>query len=181
MTLKDMTLKGIRRLVPLLMSLLIGFIALLSGRVLGSPLGRYEGQFTHYATVGRPDGSFRRMLIDADSATRVEPSQALPEGTTILMETWHSAERPSTVFVKTKQNGAWLYGSFPPGRPDLNVRTNATCHSCHQPFAAVDGTLTLPLLLTALETNQPQRSFCEKPGRRPCSPEDYQPDPASPF
>lgn len=154
----------------------MGMMALIGGMVLGSPLGSYEDQFIHYGTVDRPDGSFRRMLIDQTSLTQVQPDQPLPEGTTILMETWYSPDNLGTIFVKTKQDGDWLYGSFRPGQPDLSVRTNASCRSCHHPFQDIDSTLTLPLLLASLSTSEPQQAFCDRSGRRPCSPEDYQPN-----
>lgn len=156
-------------------------IVLLGGIALSSPLGSLQAEFVYYGTVERPDGSFRRMSIDAPSAAQVQtdrPNQPLPEGTTILMETWRSPERASRVFVKTKRQGIWEYGSFPAGQPDLSTRTRSSCHRCHAPFPSVDGTLSLPLLIAFLETDRPPTVTCDRPGRSPCDPETYHPDPA---
>ncbi len=166
--------RWIRGLTGVILAGIIG----ISGIALSSPLGDLQDQFVYYGTVERPDGSFRRMSIDQVSAPQVQPDQPLPEGTTILMETWYSPERASTVFVKTKQAGGWVYGSFRPGQPDLSAQERASCHRCHVPFQEVDGTLTLPLLIASLQTDQPPTVLCDRPGRLPCDPEAYQPDPA---
>lgn len=137
---------------------------------------RYDHPLAHYATVSRSDGSFRQMFIDENSMAAIQPGEPLPNGALIVMETWYSPETVGTVFVKQKQESEWQYGSFNPGQPNYQMRFSGSCHSCHVPFPETDFTLTKPLLEAALQTQQVQAAYCDRPGRTPCEPESYIPN-----
>ncbi|NJN57841.1 MAG: cytochrome P460 family protein [Leptolyngbyaceae cyanobacterium SL_5_9] len=92
-----------------------------------------------------------------------------------MMETWYSPETVGTVFVKQKQDGEWLYGSFNPTQPDYQMSFSGSCHRCHAPFPETDFTLTKPLLEAALQAQQVQTALCDRPGRIPCEPATYVP------
>jgi len=139
---------------------------------------KYDRSLIHYATVSRSDGSFRQMFVEESVVDAVHPGEPLPDNTLIVMETWYSPENVGTVFVKQKQDGEWLYGSFEPAQPNYQMSFSGSCHRCHAPFPATDFTLTKPLLEAALQTQQVQTAFCDRPGRTPCEPEIYVP-PAS--
>ncbi|MBD2260227.1 cytochrome P460 family protein [Pseudanabaena sp. FACHB-2040] len=136
---------------------------------------RYGRQWVHYGTVTRSDRSFREMFIAAENASQVKAGQPLPEGTLILMETWHAPESLGTVFIKQKRGGTWEYGSFSPAQPSYQVSLQNSCHSCHAPFPETDFTLTKPLLEAALQRQQVQVAYCDRAGRSPCTPESYLP------
>lgn len=127
---------------------------------LGKPL-------IHYATIARSDGSFRRFFVDEASLAATTPD-AMPDGTTIAMETFYGIENRSTVFIKEKQGGKWLYGSFEPGKPDwTSQKPKTVCHACHID-AANDLTFTLPSLIRFAARKKIERFVCEETGRVPC-------------
>ena len=122
----------------------------------------------HYATIARNDGSFRRLWIDGPSLAGIRRGEPLPDGTTIAMETFYGPKAATTVFIKRKEEGKWLYGSFEPGTPDWSdMKSKTVCHACHID-AATDLTFTLPVLAKFRETGAPQRFLCDQPGRVPC-------------
>lgn len=139
------------------------------------PQSKYDRNLVHYATVSRSDGSFRQMFVEQDAVAAIEPGEPLPDNTLIVMETWYSPENIGTVFIKQKQEGEWLYGSFNPAQPNYQMSFSGSCHGCHVPFSATDFTLTKPLLEAALQTQQVQTAFCDRAGRTPCNPEAYVP------
>ena len=124
----------------------------------------------HYATIARNDGSFRRLWIDAPSLAGIRRDAPLPDGTTIAMETFYGPTNRATVFIKRKEEGKWLYGSFEPGTPDwTDMKSKTVCHACHID-AAADLTFTLPVLAKFRQTGKPARFLCDQPGRVPCEP-----------
>lgn len=127
----------------------------------------------HYATIARNDGSFRRLWIDEPSLAGIRRGEPLPDGTTIAMETFYGPKQRATVFIKRKEEGKWLYGSFEPGTPDWSdMKSKTVCHACHID-AAVDLTFTLPVLAKFREGAAPLRFLCDQPGRVPCEPTFY--------
>jgi hypothetical protein len=139
------------------------------------PQLKYDRNLIHYATVSRSDGSFRQMFVEKSVIDILQPGEPLPDNTLIVMETWYSPENVGTVFVKQKQDGEWLYGSFEPAQPNYQMSFSGSCHRCHAPFPNTDFTLTKPLLEAALQTQQVQMAFCDRPGRTPCEPVTYVP------
>jgi hypothetical protein len=136
-------------------------------------LGR---SLVHYATIARDDGSFRRFWID--EAALAAPADALPDGTTIAMETFYGPQTRATVFIKEKQDGKWAYGSFEPGAPDwTGMKAKTVCHACHID-AAADLTFTLPTIAAFAASRTPARFVCERSGREPCEDAVYHPAPA---
>lgn len=129
----------------------------------------YGLELAAYATVRRDDGSYRRMLVSREILKQLTQQDALPNGTRILMETYYRPDQVSTVFHKQKVEAAWHYGSFPASRPDLSVRPQASCLSCHARAAETDFTFTLPSLSAAAEGRGPSDFVCERGGRSPCS------------
>lgn len=128
----------------------------------------------HFATVARSDGAFRRMSIDEASLAKAAAGAPLPDGTRIAMETFYGPGKPATVFIKEKQGGAWLYGSFEPGAPRWDgTKARTVCHACHID-AAEDLTFMLPVIARFKETRRPARFLCDEPGRVPCTPARYQ-------
>ncbi len=151
-------------------ALLAGASALAGGALqdLDPPSGELGRPLLHYATIARNDGSFRRFLVSGDALAPIEPGRPLPDGTAIAMETFYGPAGRSTVFVKEKRGGAWLYGSFEPGRPDwTGIKAKTVCHACHID-AAEDLTFTLPSLAAFRGTRSPQRFLCDRPGRTRC-------------
>lgn len=136
---------------------------------------KYDRSLIHYATVSRSDGSFRQMFVEESAIAAIQPGEPLPDDTLIVMETWYSPETVGIVFVKQKQDGEWLYGSFNPAQPDYQMSFSGSCHRCHAPFLETDFTLTKPLLEAALQTRQVQTALCNRPGRTPCEPATYVP------
>jgi hypothetical protein len=128
---------------------------------------------THYATVARSDGSFRRMWIDEASLAAARPGAPLPDGTRIAMETFYGADKAATVFIKEKRQGQWLYGSFEPGAPDwAALKSRTVCHSCHID-AEADLTFMLPVIAKFRDSRTPIRLVCAESGRVPCPPALY--------
>ena len=128
---------------------------------LGKPL-------THYATIARNDGSFRRLWIDESSLAAAEAGRPLPQGTIIAMETFYGPAGRSTIFAKVKQADGWLYGSFEPGKPDWQgLKSRTVCHSCHID-AAEDLTFTLPVIARFKADRRIARFLCDESGRVPC-------------
>ncbi len=122
---------------------------------------------THYATIARNDGSFRRFWVD-EPALKGMSAEALPDGTMIAMETFYGPQKPATVFIKQRQDGKWLYGSFEPGQPDWSgMKGKTVCHACHMD-AKADLTFTLPTLASFAASRLPLRLECPLPGREPC-------------
>lgn len=129
----------------------------------------------HYATIARDDGSFRRFSTDA--AALSAPPGALPDGTRIAMETFYGPDKAATVFIKEKQDGKWLYGSFEPGAPDwTGMKAKTVCHACHID-AAADLTFTLPTIAAFASAGKPARFVCPRSGREPCEDAVYHPAP----
>lgn len=126
-----------------------------------------------YATVRRDDGTYRRMLVSPEALPPIASGGPPPDGTRILMETYYTPGSASTVFHMQKVGGRWLYGSFPTGRPDLSVRAQATCLSCHAGAADSDLVFTLPSLRAAAGGAGPSDFRCERGGRTPCPAETY--------
>jgi hypothetical protein len=89
------------------------------------------------------------------------------------METWFGPDQ-STVYVRRKQNGAWLSGSFSPGSPNFAVAPNASCNNCHARAAVTDMTFTRPLLEKALQRQRLQVIACNEPSFTPCDLPVYQ-------
>ena len=134
---------------------------------------RYGLDLVPYATVRRPDGSYRRMLTQPEPLEALAAADTPPEGTRILMETYYQPGRVATVFHMQKVEGRWAYGSFPAGAPDLSTRPQASCLSCHGGAAATDLVYTLPSL-RAVAAGQSASDFtCERGGRSPCDAEVY--------
>lgn len=133
----------------------------------------YGLELASYAIVRRDDGTYRRMLVSPEALEQLPQGNVLPNGTRILMETFYQPDRVSTVFHKQKVEGAWHYGSFPASRPDLSVRPQASCLSCHARAAETDFTFTLPSLSAAAEGHGPSDFVCGRGGRSPCSLETY--------
>jgi hypothetical protein len=151
-------------------AMLAGASALAGGALqdLDPPPGDLGRPLLHYATIARNDGSFRRFLVDEAALARIEPGRPLPEGTAIAMETFYGPEGRSTVFIKEKRGGAWLYGSFEPGNPDwTGMKAKTVCHACHID-AAEDLTFTLPSLAGFRVKRSPSRFLCDQSGRIPC-------------
>lgn len=134
---------------------------------------RYGIPLVAYATVRRDDGTYRRMLIDPDILAGLAPGADLPDGTRILMETYYSPQRVSTVFHKLKSGGAWEYGSFAAARPDLDTRPQASCLSCHARAGGTDFTFTAPSIWAAAEGRGASDFGCSRGGRSPCGPATY--------
>jgi hypothetical protein len=123
---------------------------------------------THYATIARSDGAFRRLWIDEASLAKAEAGKPLPDGTTIAMETFYGPANRATVFVKVKQGDDWLYGSFEPGKPDWSgLKSKTVCHACHID-AAQDLTFTLPVIARFKAERRVARFLCKESGRVPC-------------
>jgi hypothetical protein len=104
------------------------------------PQLKYDRSLVHYATVSRSDGSFRQMFVEQDAIAAIQPGEPLPDSTLIVMETWYSPDSIGTVFIKQKQEGEWLYGSFNPAQPNYQMSFSGSCHRCHAPFSEADFT-----------------------------------------
>ncbi|WP_306118414.1 MULTISPECIES: hypothetical protein [unclassified Roseitalea] len=131
---------------------------------------RYGEDFVAYAIVRRTDGSFRRMLIAPEVLAAVQADAPLPEGTRILMETYHRPDRVGTVFHKLKAGGRWQYGSLSgTGRIDLATGPKASCLSCHARAAETDLTFTLPAIRAAAAGHGLSDFECGRGGRSPCA------------
>lgn len=126
-----------------------------------------------YVTVERTDGTYRRMLTQPQTLAAVGDGAPVPDGARIFMETYYSPGSVSTVFHKHKIDGQWHYGSFSASRPDLDVRPQASCLSCHADAAETDFVFTLPSLSAAAQCAGPGRFTCDRGGRRPCAPAVY--------
>lgn len=143
----------------------LAFAALQDEEPAVSDLGR---TLTHYATIARSDGAFRRLWIDEASLARAEAGAPLPDGTTIAMETFYGPANRATVFVKMKRGEDWLYGSFEPGQPDWSsLKSKTVCHACHID-AAEDLTFTLPVIARFKADRRVARFLCKESGRVPC-------------
>jgi hypothetical protein len=122
---------------------------------------------TQYATIARDDGSFRRFWVD-EASLKAMSAEALPDGAMIAMETFYGPQKPATIFIKQRQDGKWLYGSFEPGKPDWSgMKGKTVCHACHMD-AKADLTFTLPTLASFAASRKPLRFECPRPGREPC-------------
>lgn len=127
----------------------------------------YGPDLLAYATVERPDGTYRRMLVSPQALTGT-PDGAVPDGTRILMETYYRPGEVGTVFHKLKQNGRWEYGSFPASNPNLATRPQASCLSCHVGAADTDLTYTKPSLDRVASGGALEVFHCDRSGRQPC-------------
>ena len=109
------------------------------------------------------------MWIDEASLSNIQAGQALPDGTTIAMETFYGPQNRATVFAKVKQADGWLYGSFEPGKPDwAGLKSRTVCHSCHID-AQTDLTFTLPVIARFKNERKVVRFLCPQSGRVPCA------------
>lgn len=134
---------------------------------------RYGEELVVYALVDRSDGTYRRMLTSPEALELAKSCDPLPDGTRILMETFHAPGELSTVFHKQKVAGRWQYGSFNGlGEVDLSTRPQASCLSCHASAAETDFTFTRHAL-DAARSNGLSKSFCDRGGRKPCAASAY--------
>ena len=134
----------------------------------GEETEAYGLDLTHYATVRRSDGSYRRMLITSAALSAFKRSGALPNGTRILMETYYSPGVRSTVFHAEKHDGRWRYGSFGGARVDLSTRAQASCLSCHARAADRGFVFTRDSIERVAKGGAPADFRCDRSGRAPC-------------
>ncbi|MGK6314983.1 hypothetical protein [Neorhizobium sp. DT-125] len=159
-------------MVPSLVALL-AFLALISGAAAAFAVvaDNHSSGFTRYARVDRPDGTYRNMLVDnasLEALRRGGPAETM----TILMESF-SDDDLTTVFVKRRKEGRWTYGSIRPGEGLDAFRPSPPCATCHRAAGASDGTFTRPMLEGFVKTGAEQQTYCDRPGRSPCSPDVY--------
>jgi hypothetical protein len=141
----------------------------------------YRQQFIHYATVDCPKSQIvRKMYINPDSlktitasqAASQTPSQIVPVGTRIVMET-HAAhagtdgrlvpDRLNNLFVREKRvqphpnpdSGQWHSAWYSPSG-SLVSDNQSSCISCHTSVRERDYLFTLPALISAAQTSQAQ-------------------------
>ena len=136
-------------------------------------VGRYGLDLVPYTTVRRSDGTYRRMLTQPTTLAALAAGGPPPEGARILMETYYSPGRVSTVFHMEKRQGRWRYGSFPAAAPDLATRPQASCLSCHAGAADRDLVFTLPSLRAVAAGGAVSDFTCARGGRSPCDAETY--------
>lgn len=149
----------------------IGVVALASTSL--PQTDRYGEIYVTYAQVDRPNGTYRRMLVTPETLAANRPSEPLPDGTRILMESYYAPGEVGTVFHKQKVAGSWQYGSFSgEGEPRFETRPQASCLSCHATAAATDFTFTRPSLDVASQ-NGLSHFVCDRGGRSPCAPHVY--------
>ena len=132
------------------------------------------GDWVHYATVERSDGSFRRIYLSRNSLPTVRPTEDLPDGSVIAMETFYGPGQRGQTFLQEKQDGRWIYGSFSPGRPDFTTRARPSCRNCHRSASERDNVFTLPSLWRFSTTQQMDRFTCDRGGRSPCDSDVYE-------
>lgn len=126
---------------------------------------------TVYARVERPDGTHRAMLVDNVSR------DAMRRGTVaadlrILMESF-AGDRLTSVFVKRRQRGEWVYGAIRPGETVEAFRPGPHCAACHRDASDRDGMFTQDMLRAFVAEGRMQVAFCDLPGRSPCEREVY--------
>lgn len=132
----------------------------------------YREQFVHYATVDCPRSRMvRQMYVDRPSLALLKSSTTIPSGTTIVMETY-SAQKSgdrltptqlNNVFVREKRagwqvssrSGEWQSAWYSPGGALVSGDQSA-CIGCHTRVRDRDYTFTLPALLSATKTGNPQ-------------------------
>jgi hypothetical protein len=140
------------------------------------PRQTIEGRlFRQYATVERNDGSYRQMFIADSSLSEFAKTGIIPDEAFIVMETYYSPNVESTNFSKQKSGSRWLYGSFSPNSPSFAVRPDPSCQGCHNSATpTMGGTFTLPMLRAAVQSGTVKTATCNRSGRTPCEPTDYE-------
>ncbi len=128
----------------------------------------YGLALSHYATVRRSDGTYRRMLATPDAIAAAKAGQSAPDGARILMETFYRPGAASTVFHMEKVDGRWRFGSFSQGAVDLSTAPRASCATCHIGAAETDLVYTMPSLAAFAEGGGPSDFTCARGGRAPC-------------
>lgn len=127
--------------------------------------------FTRYARVDRPDDTYRNMLVDNASLEALRQGRTA-QAMTIVMESFSGGDLTS-VFVKRREEGRWIYGSIRPGEGLDAFQPSPPCATCHRAAGAGDGTFTRPMLEGFVKSGAIQRTFCDRPGRSPCGPDVY--------
>ncbi len=127
--------------------------------------------FTRYARVDRPDGSYRNMLVDNASLAALRERKPAEE-MMILMESF-SGDELTAIFVKRRDADRWTYGSIRPGEGIEAFRPSPPCAPCHRAAGAGDGIFTWTMLEGFVKTGDVLRTFCDRSGRSPCSPDVY--------
>jgi hypothetical protein len=140
------------------------------------PRQTIEGRvFRQYAKVERSDGTYRQMFVSDSSLAEFAKTGAVPEGAFFVMETYYTPNSESTNFTKQKSGSRWLYGSFSPNSPSFAVRPDPSCQGCHNSaIPTVGGTFTLPMLRAAVQSGTIKTTTCNRSGRTPCEPTDYE-------
>ncbi|WP_205602565.1 hypothetical protein [Chelativorans alearense] len=124
--------------------------------------------FARYARVDRADGSYREMLVDAATLNALQANTPLPEGATILMESYYRPGEIGSIFAKRFEGGRWLYGSFRSGEPLPTFSPMPQCAGCHRAAGASEETFTLRMLERFAQTGALQQTHCNRAGRAPC-------------
>jgi Cytochrome P460 len=138
----------------------------------------YRQQFVQYATVDCPNsGIVRKMYINRESLGAIAVSETIPSDTVIVMET-HAAHlgdggrlvptQLNNVFIRKKQtgwkvdpdSGEWQSAWYRPSG-SLVSDDQSSCISCHTRVRDRDYIFTLPALITAAQTRQPQKQQTE--------------------
>jgi hypothetical protein len=145
----------------------------------GAAAPRHEEGFLRYARVDRGSGEWREMLVDAGALPALRDGRAIPDGTTILMESVSAQGDLGSIFAKRWDGERWRYGSFRPGGTLADFLPRSQCVGCHE-AAAEGGTFTRPLLAAFAASGAVQRRFCDAPGRRPCPDGTYASPPVPP-
>jgi hypothetical protein len=131
----------------------------------------HRSGFTVYARVVRPDDTYRVMLVDDASLTRIREGRSM-DGATILMESY-AGRRMTSVFVKRREQGRWSYGAVRPGEGLEAFRPGPHCASCHRSVQDRDGMFTADMLKGFAVSGEIQAAFCDLPGRSPCGADVY--------
>lgn len=138
----------------------------------------YREQFVQYATVDCPNSRIvHKMYVNPMVLDRLQTTETVPSGTVLVMET-HSAQQGSdgqlaptrlnNVFIREKRDGwqinensgEWQSAWYSPqGR--LVSSSQGSCIGCHTRVRDRDYLFTLPALLSAAQTNQPQHQNTE--------------------
>jgi hypothetical protein len=132
----------------------------------------YGRALAHYATVARPNGVVRRLLVDRSALPALRDG-VLTDRTMIVMEVFEGGPRPARIEMKRWREAEWLYGVHGPDVRDWTTGPDRECATCHAKAGDRFEIFTFASLVNFARTGTIDRFACSAAGRDPCTEEIY--------
>lgn len=129
--------------------------------------------YTRYARVERSDGTWREMFIANEALAELRATSALPDGATILMESYRPGGDLSSVFLSRTDGQRWTYGSISPGEPAQSARVASSCAGCHRLSQSGSAVFTWSMIERFIREGDTAVALCDRGGRSPCDADVY--------